>query len=177
MSYFLRNLHFIVIHVPIAMLLFSIVFDALAAILKRKEWHTAGLLSLVVGTLGAIAAVITGPEGERNPLFPTHELFGKITMAVFILLTLLRLWMHLKKKLEIGRNLGYLAGMLVGVLLLSYTGHLGGQMVHPDRSNFPGGQFRENGNLRQQPRIPDGQNPQGEKQYMDRSQQMKQIFV
>jgi hypothetical protein len=48
-------------------------FDLLAMILKKKNWHTAGMLCLVIGALGAIAAVITGPEGEKNPIFPQHE--------------------------------------------------------------------------------------------------------
>ncbi|MEB3100056.1 DUF2231 domain-containing protein [Ferviditalea candida] len=150
MTYFIRNLHFIVIHIPIAMLIFSFVFDLLALFLKKKEWHAAGLLSLVVGTLGAVAAVITGPEGERNPLFPAHELYGKITMIFFILLTSVRLWLHFRKRQQVGKSKTYLAAALVGALLVSYTGHLGGQMVHPDRSKFQNRQFREDGSRRLQ---------------------------
>ncbi|UUZ91026.1 hypothetical protein LJK87_35410 [Paenibacillus sp. P25] len=91
MTYLLQNLHFIFIHFPIALLLFSFVFDLLARLTKKQEWHTAGFLSLLIGTLGAVASVITGPEEARNPLFPTHELFGKLTMIWFILLSLVRL--------------------------------------------------------------------------------------
>jgi uncharacterized membrane protein len=150
MSYILHNLHFIVIHVPIAMLLFSFIFDLLATVLKKKDWHSAGILCLVVGTLGAIAAVLTGPDGERNPLVPTHELFGKITMVFFILLTLVRLWLLFLKKIEIGKKVVYLAAALVGVVLVSYTGHLGGMMVHPDRQQKPGqGQFQRGGTSQQ----------------------------
>ena len=39
---------------------------------------------------------------------------------------------------------------LIGVVLVTYTGHLGGSMVHPDRSKFqggfPGGGFGAQGN-------------------------------
>lgn len=165
MSYIVRNLHFIVIHVPIAMLLFSFIFDLLAVILKKKGWHAAGLLCLVTGTLGAIAAVLTGPEEERNPLFPTHELYGKITMAFFIVLTCVRLWLELRKKLEIGRNAIYLTAALIGVILVSYTGHLGGKMVHPDRRP-PSGQFGEN--------RPRQQTDQGGRQFQNGPQQQQQ---
>lgn|GEM_PF-2223092 len=163
MSYIIKNLHFLVIHVPIAMLLFSFVFDLIAKILKKEQWHIAGLLCLIIGTLGAIAAVITGPENERNPLFPQHELYGKITMCFFILLTLVRFGLLWRKKLELGRNWVYLAGALIGVALVSYTGHLGGQMVHPDLSKFNGqfnnGQFN-NGQMRQAPPGEGGMNGQ-----------------
>jgi uncharacterized membrane protein len=108
---------------------------------KKKEWHTAGLLCLVVGTLGTIAAVLTGPEEGRNPLYPTHELYGKLTMTFFIALSLVRLWFYIRKKRDLGGNAVYLTAALIGVLLVSYTGHLGGKMVHPDRQG-PGGQFQ-----------------------------------
>ncbi|MCS7459541.1 DUF2231 domain-containing protein [Paenibacillus doosanensis] len=47
---------------------------------------------------------------------------------------------HMEK--ENGRNPAYLAAALVGVLLITYTGHLGGQMVHKEKG--PGMQ-RPNG--------------------------------
>ena len=62
MDYILKNLHFIFTHVPIALLIFSFVFDVVALIFKKKEWHSAGMLCLVVGALGAIASVLTGPS-------------------------------------------------------------------------------------------------------------------
>lgn len=137
----MNNLHFIIIHVPIAMLIFSFLFDLAAKLAKKKEWHAAGMLCLIVGTLGAIAAVLTGPE-VRNPGVPMHEMYGKLTMGLAIILTLVRLIIQIRKRSEIGGNAAYLAASLVAVLLVGYTGHLGGKMVHPDRSKFPAGQFR-----------------------------------
>jgi uncharacterized membrane protein len=134
-DYLLKNAHFIFIHFPIAALICSLLFDVLATVWKKKEWHSAALLTLIVGTLGAIASVATGPE-DRNPLLHTHELFGKITMVVFIILTLIRLYVQYKKSRDIGNNYAYLTGALIGVLLLSYTGHLGGQMVHKPKGAF-----------------------------------------
>jgi uncharacterized membrane protein len=130
MTYLLKNAHFLVIHVPTSMLVFSFIFDLLAIVLRRKDWHTAGYLCLIVGTLGAIAAVITGPEGD-DQLFPTHELFGRLTMILAIGLSVVRLGMFWFKKTDIGKSWIYLLVMLIGVGLVSYTGHLGGVMVHP----------------------------------------------
>ncbi|MFD0695404.1 DUF2231 domain-containing protein [Paenibacillus sp. GCM10027628] len=130
MDYLIKNAHFIFTHFPIALLIFSLVFDLLALIAKKREWHAAGWLSLLVGTLGAIASVITGPEESRNPLVHTHEFYAKLTMFAAIVLTVVRVGLLIWKKKEIGRNPIYLAGALVAVILVSYTGHLGGQMVH-----------------------------------------------
>jgi uncharacterized membrane protein len=161
MSYLIKNLHFIVNHVPIAMLIFSFIFDLLAVILKKKEWLTAGFLTLIVGTLGAIAAVITGPDGQaesRNPDFHNHELFGNLTMYLYIIISLVRLFFYYRKKIDIGKMPIYLIIGVIGVSIVTYTGHLGGKMVHKDvqggfngsggangKGGGPGGKGRPNG--------------------------------
>jgi uncharacterized membrane protein len=150
MSYLVKNAHFMVNHFPIALLICSFLFDLGAVIWKKKEWHTAGFLTLIIGTLGAIAAVMTGPENDRNPLLHTHELFAKITMVLWIILSLIRIYFKWKKSNELGKHPIYLVGALIGVLLVSYTGHLGGLMSHPDRSMFHN-QFRN------QPQTQSGQ--------------------
>ncbi|MFC5450491.1 DUF2231 domain-containing protein [Paenibacillus aestuarii] len=154
MDYLLKNAHFIFTHFPIALLIFSLVFDLLALIFKKREWHAAGWLSLTVGTLGAIASVITGPEGMRNPMVHTHELYAKLTMFAAILLTVIRIGLLVWKKREIGGNPIYLTGALIAVILVSYTGHLGGQMVH--RPFNPNG-----GPMMQNPAGGPGQGGQG----------------
>lgn len=137
MDYILKNLHFIVTHVPIALLIFSFVFDVVALIFKKKDWHSAGMLCLVVGALGAIAGVLTGPE-SRNTLVGTHEFYAKLTMFTAIVLAAVRVGLLVWKKLEIGRNPIFLVASLVVVILVSYTGHLGGKMVHRDMQGGPG---------------------------------------
>ena len=137
MDYILKNLHFIVTHVPIALLIFSFVFDVVALIFKKKDWHSAGMLCLVVGALGAIAGVLTGPE-SRNALVGSHEFYAKLTMFAAIVLAAVRVGLLIWKKLEIGRNPIFLVASLVVVILVSYTGHLGGKMVHRDMQGGPG---------------------------------------
>ncbi|MGO4271058.1 DUF2231 domain-containing protein [Paenibacillus sp. TAF58] len=90
MDYILKNLHYIVTHVPIALLVFSFIFDLIAVIVKKREWHSAGMLCLVVGALGAIASVLTGPSPWRNPLVVPHEFYAKLTMFLSILLAIIR---------------------------------------------------------------------------------------
>lgn len=133
------------VHFPIALLLVSFGIDLAGWMLKRKELHLAGLITLLLGTLGAIGAVITGPEHSRNPLQPIHELFGEITMSLFIAISLLRLFFLWKKSRDIGNHMAYLSAALVGVLLLTYTGHLGGEMVHKPKDNVPTFQGKERG--------------------------------
>ncbi|MCY9665900.1 hypothetical protein M5X11_13150 [Paenibacillus alginolyticus] len=130
MDYILKNLHYIVTHVPIALLVFSFIFDLIAMIAKKREWHSAGMLCLVVGALGAIASVLTGPSPWRNPLVVPHEFYAKLTMVLSIVLAIVRVGLLIWKKKELGRNPIYLIGSLAAVILVGYTGHIGGQMVH-----------------------------------------------
>ncbi|MGG1550468.1 DUF2231 domain-containing protein [Paenibacillus ferrarius] len=142
MDYIIKNAHFIFTHVPIALLIFSFVFDVLALIFRKNEWHAAGMLCLVVGALGAIASVLTGPNSP-NPGVGAHEKFAQITMLLSIVLAVVRVGFLVWKKLELGRNVIYLIMSLAVVVLVSYTGHLGGKMVHRDMQGGPGmGQFR-----------------------------------
>jgi uncharacterized membrane protein len=167
MTYLLNNSHFIVNHIPIAMLIFSFIFDLCAVILKKKDWHTAGFLCLIIGTLGAIASVLTGPDGQqetKNPLFHDHELYANLTMYLFIVLSLARLFFHYRKKIDIGKTPIYLIIALIGVGLVTYTGHLGGKMVHKD-ANFsgpgPGGQGQVGGQGQGRPGGGQGQGRPG----------------
>lgn len=158
MDYILKNMHFIFTHFPIALLIFSFVFDLVGFVFKRPQWHFAGLLCLVIGTLGAIASVLTAPN-MPNPQIATHAMFGRTTMYVSIALTLIRIVLLWRKKIDIGPKPVYLAGALIGVILVSYTGHLGGKAVHrpmnpgmmqggPGQQGQPGqpGRQRPNGN-------------------------------
>jgi uncharacterized membrane protein len=140
MSYIWQNKHFIITHFPIVLLIVGFLFDLFALILRKREWNSAGMACLAMGTLGAIASVLTGPEGERNPGLPTHELFGKLTMLLAILLCVFRLGIMWRKKRDVGSHPIYLAGALAAGILVGITGHLGGKMVHRDPSQFHAGQ-------------------------------------
>ena len=166
MSYLVNNAHFILIHIPIAMLVFSFVFDVLAMVVKKKEWHSAGLLCLVVGALGAIGSVITGPEDEKNALLHNHELFGQLTMVTAIILVAARVGLLLWKKRDIGNHAAYLVVALLCVGLVTYTGHLGGKMVHKDKTEMTNGNFRQG-------KVPNGEQGQGKGQGQGQGQGQK----
>ncbi|PWW07311.1 putative membrane protein [Paenibacillus cellulosilyticus] len=139
MNYLWDNKHFIITHFPIVLLLVSFLFDLAALIWKKKDWHTAALACLVLGTVCTIAAVLTGPKMMmQNSAVETHELYGTFTMYLAIVLSVVRGGIMLWKKRDIGRNPIYLIVALVAVVLVMYTAHLGGKMVH---RSFEPGQF------------------------------------
>ncbi|MEI7026399.1 DUF2231 domain-containing protein [Paenibacillus sp. y28] len=132
MSDLLGSGHFIVVYIPAALLLFSLLFDFTGAVRSQRMWHRAGLLCLIAGTLGAAAAVLAGPELDRSPDGPTYMLFSRATLALFLVLCLARVYYRFRRFREVGNTPVYLIASLVGVLLVSYTGHLGGQIGQPN---------------------------------------------
>jgi uncharacterized membrane protein len=93
------NLHPLVVHFPIALLIASVLFDIIAYCIKREEFEKAAFWNLVLGVLTGAAAVITGLLAEDSvPPFPVlhatverHETLAFIALGVFAVLLLWRI--------------------------------------------------------------------------------------
>lgn len=130
--------HPIIVHFTIALLSIAIITDFLYLISKKENfWHFATYL-LVLGTLSAVGAVLSGHQAEDSvllnpqtrPMVDSHKLSGEITMWIFIALTTLRfVFIKLKKFGEPVKWIYYLLG-LTAMVFLFRTGILGGEMVY-----------------------------------------------
>jgi len=135
LGYDWARLHAAVNDLPAALLLCSVLFDLLGWVNRRDGLKAAGFWCLVVGTLGAGAAVLTGELAEgrvdhtdaAHAVMETHETLALVTLGVFgVLLG----WRLLRRGLWTGRELptASIAGM-AGVAILIYTARLGGSIV------------------------------------------------
>ena len=134
---FLTNLHGMVVHFPIALLITSVVLEAAAMYPKFSDsLRPAALITLLLGTAGAAAAVITGPEDNArgiSHLGQVHQQWAQATLLVFGLLSLIRLWsLWRKQRLAGWRGTALLAVSVIGLGMLEYTGLLGGKMVYEE---------------------------------------------
>ncbi len=81
-------LHPILVHVPIVMLIFSLLFELAGRALDADWWRRAAFAMLVIGVIGAGAAVLTGrPSGDRaehqgvaERAVDEHEEAGRLTL-------------------------------------------------------------------------------------------------
>jgi uncharacterized membrane protein len=130
-------LHPALVHFPIALLLTGWLAD-LAGLIVKKSWlfHTAFLL-LVLGTLGAVAAVRSG-EAEEDRILETpaihevleeHEESGKLVMWFFLVSTAARAGMVWWGKPRPGMHLIFVLIWAVGLVLVVRTAYYGGEMV------------------------------------------------
>jgi uncharacterized membrane protein len=91
----LQNIHPLVVHFPIAFLIGSAFFYLVALLIQRETVATIAFSLLIVGTLGAAAAVGTGIYAEpsvilapsvRGHLLEKHQDFMILTLCVSAIL-------------------------------------------------------------------------------------------
>ncbi|HLK98632.1 MAG TPA: DUF2231 domain-containing protein [Hymenobacter sp.] len=130
-----NHTHGAVNHFPIALLFVSVGMD-LFALTRRPDLHWTAWLLLVLGSIGAVAATVTGLIShlpyEEDPVLlaaiEPHQYTAFAATAVFSALTLWR-WRCLRRGSEIGGGAAYLALALLGLVLLGITGLLGGNLL------------------------------------------------
>jgi len=130
------HLHPLIVHFPIALLIAGFVSDTAYLIYKKEVCLSKlGFYLMLAGTLGAVAAVLSGNfftedmSGSVEVIREKHETFANITMYLMIVASILRILLVQKGKAESKAALGVYLLYLVGVILVGYTGMLGGTMV------------------------------------------------
>jgi uncharacterized membrane protein len=129
--------HPMVVHFPIALILTGFLADVVYLVWRKHEFLTkAAFWLMVLGTLGATAAVITGTfftshptEGEIASVFESHETGAWTTLIIMWVASALRVYLVAAKKEQPAFGWAVFVLYLAGVAAVSYTGFLGGSMV------------------------------------------------
>lgn len=133
------NIHPLIVHFPIALLVLAVLLDAARLFFKQEEWLEKATLTLyTTGSLGLIASFLSGQQavdtvsitGDAIPIVTTHEDWALYTLIYFLLFTAIRFvtwWKQLEK--------GFVLPILVifalgGTGMLWYTGELGAKLVY-----------------------------------------------
>jgi uncharacterized membrane protein len=128
---------------PVALLSVAVIFEVLAIALKKDGLRRTGFALLLVGTLGAGAAVLAGRQAEErvahggpaHELMEHHEKLAYITLGTFAVAALWRLLRE--RKMGGGERVAVLLLSLGGLASLAYTGHHGGQLVFEHAAGIP----------------------------------------
>ncbi len=135
----MSNIHPLIVHFPIALLVMAILADFLSLILKRFSWiRPAALWLYVFGALGTIGAYITGKQAADVVHFPSaaysvvarHADLALYTMLFFSGYALVRLFIAYKKwdqKNVVAIILFLVAAVASG--LIQQTAERGGELV------------------------------------------------
>lgn len=137
------RLHAALNDLPAALLIGAVLFDLLAAATRREGLRIASFWTLMLGTLGAAAAVISGLQAEDHIahgevvhlLMETHERLALITAGIFGVLALWRLLREARMG-SAERAMALVLG-LAGAGVLTATGVYGGKMVFEHAAGVP----------------------------------------
>lgn len=140
-------IHPVVVHFPIALLIVGFLFATLSVFCKKCnkiDCTQTGKPSciqkvaywlLLLGALGAVGAVLsgtffthsmTGPLGE---LRDTHQMLAISTMTVSLIAAAVYTYYIYKAPTKEVLTIGYIL-YVVSVILVSITGHYGGEIVY-----------------------------------------------
>ena len=126
-------LHPAIVHFPIALLIASVVLDALGVAFRRASLTQAGFYTLIGGSLGSTAGVISGPEeavkdAASLTILHRHELFAALVVLCCLVMVGMRLGNV--EGLYGSGAIGYLALGVLMIASLVLTGYFGGQLVY-----------------------------------------------
>lgn len=133
----LSHIHPMLVHFPIALVAVGFLADLISLFFKKEACLTkVGLFLLVVGTLSAMAALLSGLlfttdlEGTAGEVMENHELFAWITVSILVVTSVLRIFI-LRTNRE-STNLKWVAFALyaLAAVSVSVTGFLGGSLVY-----------------------------------------------
>lgn len=132
----MENVHPIFVHFPIALLVSAFAIETLALFFKKPAWHRFSLIHLILGTLGAVGAVLTGRQAavlakhsfEIHEVMERHESVGYIVLSLAVLLLG---WRVMTQDRLTGRT-RWVAWGLLGLIcgIMAFGAHLGGRLVY-----------------------------------------------
>jgi uncharacterized membrane protein len=132
----LQNIHPLIVHFPIALLFAAALMYWLGFLARRESWLWTGFWTLVLGTLGAGAAVASGlyaapgvmlAPSVKTALLAYHK---RMMIAVLILSAALTLWAALARPLPVRGRGAFLALLVLAAALIAKGADYGGRMVY-----------------------------------------------
>lgn len=134
------NVHPLLVHFPIAILILAFVFDILAFFVPEKWWNpTIVTLLYAAGAIFAAIAYFSGQAAENSiPIRPaaektlqSHSELALYTLLFFAFYVTIRLALTWDKPLiKRGLHTGLIIAALAGLCLLYLTADYGGKLVY-----------------------------------------------
>jgi uncharacterized membrane protein len=129
--------HPMIVHFPLALLLLGFLAEVISVFYKKDAClPRMGFYLLLTGTLGAIAAVLTGllftPDftGDAGKLKATHKMFGLITAGLALVTSLFYIYIIRKEKVSPELQRIALALYTLTAMSVAVTGFFGGNLVY-----------------------------------------------
>jgi uncharacterized membrane protein len=137
------RLHAALNDLPAALLLAAALFELLALATRKESFRQVSFWTLMAGAVGGVAAVLSGLEAEESiahgdavhRVMKTHQLLGFITLAIFGVLAVWRIWRE--RRMGTAERALALALSLGGAGVLIATAAYGGRLVFDHAAGIP----------------------------------------
>jgi uncharacterized membrane protein len=137
------RLHAALNDLPTALLLTAVLFDLAGLSGRRPLLRQVGFYTMLVGAVGAVAAVIAGLQAEEHiahgegvhEVMETHEKLALITTGIFLLVVLWRLVRE--RKMGNAERAASTFLSLAGLGVLIATGVYGGKLMFEHAAGVP----------------------------------------
>jgi uncharacterized membrane protein len=127
--------HPAIVHFPVALLSIAALFAVVSLLVKKEFFKEVAFWTLLLGVIGAIAAVLTGLIEEQNLVHSEeiHKLLVKHKFTGFGILILsfsLLTWVWVRKT-KFGKReyILWVLFLVLGTVMIFYQGWVGGRMV------------------------------------------------
>jgi uncharacterized membrane protein len=131
------HLHPMLVHFPIALVMFGFLADLASLYFKNEAWLSkAGFYLLLFGTLSALAAWLTGifftsPMSDTaGEIKATHEFFAWLTLGTLIAATVIGILFRSGKMVNAKLKWFAFALYALAAVFVSITGFYGGSLVY-----------------------------------------------
>ena len=131
----IEDLHSIIVHFPIALLVLLAALTRYVVLRPKSGMLQTTWLLLVLGTIGAIAATISGlvshfpyEETDLHGIIETHQFWSFGVTALFIAATIWR-FISRRRGSDCGASVPFLIVVFAGTGLLFMSGLTGGDLV------------------------------------------------
>ena len=133
------NLHPLVIHFPIVLMMTAAVVDLVGVVFARSSWLSATTTLYVAGAVSAVVAFLTGVQagstvlvpGLAHPVLIAHRTWALATMACCVVVAVLRLAMLRGEGARSRpRRILLLAIGLIALVLIQQTAERGARLVY-----------------------------------------------
>lgn len=135
---FLADIHPIVVHFPVALLVTYSLLEIIGIILNREFLNKSALLILCLGVFTAFLAVLTGNQAatdfnywtdESSALLIQHQTYATYLLWFAVIACGFRIYSVVKKKFTGYIKFGFLIVASIMLFLVTQTGLRGGDLV------------------------------------------------
>jgi uncharacterized membrane protein len=132
------HFHPMLVHFPIALLIVGFLADITGEFYKKEKClHKIGFILQILGTLGVIAAFITGDnftnweafQGATKDAFELHQDAAILTIWIAIVAVLVRILIMMMQRFTGWTKWVTLLLYFAAVVAIGYTGLMGGNLV------------------------------------------------